>query len=130
MAAGPEEPNIGILKGVAVLVVEDIWHVAEALKSTLEHMGMHVLGPTATTADARSLVAAQEPKLAIVDVNLNQETSHDLIDELHEQGILVIVISGYGAPTVSQGSMAAFLQKPFRETELITTILRVVGAPC
>jgi hypothetical protein len=40
------------------------------------------VGPTATTADARSLVTAQRPKLAIVDVNL--KTSCGLIDELHE----------------------------------------------
>jgi hypothetical protein len=52
MAAGREGPNVGILKGVAVLVVEDIWHVATALKSTLEQMGMHVVGPTATTVEA------------------------------------------------------------------------------
>jgi len=130
MAAGPEEPDVGILKGIAVLVVEDIWHVAEALKSTLEQMGMHLVGPTATTAEARSLISAQSPQLAIVDVNLKQETSYALIDELHQQGVQVIVISGYRAPALSEDSVAAFLQKPFSETDLITTILRVVGSPC
>jgi DNA-binding NtrC family response regulator len=130
MAAGRERPNVGILKGVAVLVVEDIWHVADALKSTLEQIGMHVVGPTATTAEARSLTSAQSPQLAVVDVNLKQETSYDLIDELHQQGVRVIVISGYTAPGLSKDSAAAFLQKPFSETELITTILRVVGSPC
>jgi DNA-binding response OmpR family regulator len=75
MAARREGPNVGILKGVAVLVVEDIWHVATALKATLEQMGMHVVGRTATTAEARSLTSAQSPRLAIVGVNLKQETS-------------------------------------------------------
>ena len=130
MATGPEGPNVDILKGVAVLVVEDIWHVADALKLTLEQMGMHVVGPTATSADARSLTSAQSPQLAIVDVNLKQETSYALIDELHQQGVRVIVISGYAAPALSEDSVAAFLQKPFSERDLITTILRVVGSPC
>jgi DNA-binding NtrC family response regulator len=129
MTAGREGPTVGILKGVAVLVVEDIWHVAEALKSTLEQMGMHVVGPTATTAGARSLTSAQSPQLAIVDVNLKQETSYELIDELHQQGVRVIAISGYTAPALSEHSVAAFLQKPFSETDLITTILRVVSSP-
>ena len=42
-----------ILRGVHVLVVEDTWHVAKALKTLLESLGMHVAGPAATTADAR-----------------------------------------------------------------------------
>jgi len=110
--------------------VEDAWHVANAIKSTLEQMEMHVVGPTATTADARSLTATHIPRLAVVDINLKQETSCGLIDELHQQGIQVIVISGYAAPAVSGDRVAAFLQKPFSGTELITTILRVLGSPC
>ena len=130
MASGPERPNFTILKGVPVLIVEDAWHVANAIKSTLEQMEMHVVGPTATTADARSLTATHIPRLAVVDINLKQETSCGLIDELHQQGIQVIVISGYAAPAVSGDRVAAFLQKPFSGTELITTILRVLGSPC
>jgi DNA-binding response OmpR family regulator len=53
-----------------VLIVEDAWHVAKALKSTLEQMGMDVVGPTATTAEARSLTAAQNPRLAVVDIKM------------------------------------------------------------
>src|SRR5215510_2212692 len=129
MAAGCEGPNIGLLKGVPVLVVEDVWHVARALKSMLEQIGMDVIGPTATTAEARSLTSAQSPQLAIIDINLKQETSCGLIDELYQQGVQVIVISGYAAPAVSGDRVVAFLQKPFSGTELITTILRVLGYP-
>lgn len=96
MAVGSERPNF-LLKNVPVLVVEDVWHVAHTLKSTLEQMGMHVLGPTATTAEARRLAAAQKPQLAVVDVNLKQETSWNLINELHEQGVRVIALSGHTA---------------------------------
>ena len=120
--------NVDLLKGVCVLIVEDAWQVAKALKSVLEQMGMHVVGPTATTAQARDLAAAQRPKLAIVDINLKQETSHGLIDELHEQGVQIIVISGYAAPSVSADSVAATLQKPFSGSELIATMNRVVAS--
>jgi DNA-binding NtrC family response regulator len=91
---------------------------------------MHVIGPTATTVEARSLIAARYPQLAVVDVNLKQETSCGLIDELHQQGVQVVVISGYAAPAVSKESVAAFMQKPFSGTELITTILRVLASHC
>ena len=127
MARGPERLNVSILKGLPVLIVEDAWHLAYQLKSTLKQMGMQVVGPTATTEEARSLTAAQSPRLAVVDINLKQETSCGLIDELHQQGVQVIVISGYAAPAVSKDRVAAFLQKPFSGTELIATILRVLS---
>ena len=120
--------NVDLLKGVCVLIVEDAWQVAKALKSVLEQMGMHVVGPTATTAQARDLAAAQRPKLAIVDINLKHETSYDLIDELHEQGVRIIVISGYAEPTVSRNSVTAILQKPFSGSDLITMMKSVVAS--
>ena len=46
-------------KGVSVLVVEDAWHVATAMTGVLEQLGMHVLGPAATTLEARRLLATQ-----------------------------------------------------------------------
>jgi len=128
MASTPDGRNIDLLKGVRVLIVEDAWQVAKALKSALEQIGMHVVGPTATTAQARGLAYAQTPELAIVDVNLKQETSCGLIDELHAQGMRIIVISGYAAPPVSKESVAAFLQKPFSGSELIMTMNRVVAS--
>jgi DNA-binding NtrC family response regulator len=128
MASTPDGRNIDPLKGVRVLIVEDAWQVAKALKSALEQIGMHVVGPTATAAQARGLASAQRPELAIVDVNLKQETSCGQIDELHAQGMRIIVISGYAAPPVSKESVAAFLQKPFSGSELITTMNRVVAS--
>ena len=89
---------------------------------------MHVVGTTATTAQARGLAAAQRPELAIVDINLKQETSYGLIDELHEQGVQIIVISGYAAPSVSTDNVAATLQKPFSGSELIATMNLVVAS--
>ena len=49
------------LEGVRVLVVEDTWHVAKALKSALEQVGMDVSGPASTTAEARRLMVEQMP---------------------------------------------------------------------
>jgi DNA-binding NtrC family response regulator len=115
------------LEGVRVLVVEDAWHVANALKSALENVGMHVSGPAATTAEARRLIAEHMPRLAVVDVNLKREMASGLIEELHDQGVSVVVVSGYALPPVSVDKAAAFLQKPFSGTELLTTLRRVVA---
>ena len=95
--------DVSALTGVRVLVVEDAWHVAKAMKGALEQLGMHVIGPTATTAEARRLTAAEKPRLALVDVNLKKEMACDLIDELHGQGIPVVVVSGYASISGCEG---------------------------
>jgi DNA-binding response OmpR family regulator len=115
------------LEGVRVLVVEDTWHVAKALKAALESVGMHVSGPAATTADARRLIAEHMPRLAVVDVNLTHEMANGLIEELHDQGVSVVVVSGYAVPPISADKAAAILQKPFSGTELLAALRRVVA---
>jgi DNA-binding response OmpR family regulator len=110
------------LKGVRVLVVEDAWHVAKALKSALEQVGMDVSGPVATTAEARRLIAEHMPRVAVVDVNLKREMACSLIEELHDQGVSVVVVSGYAVPPVSLHKAAAILQKPFSGSELLAAL--------
>jgi DNA-binding response OmpR family regulator len=58
------------LAGKRVLVVEDTWAVAQALRSLLEEIGLVVSGPSATIADAERLVSEQVPQLAVVDLRL------------------------------------------------------------
>jgi two-component system, response regulator PdtaR len=119
--------EVSVLKGVSVLIVEDSWHVAKAIRSALEVLGMRIVGPAASAAEARRLVAEQKPKLALVDINLKTELAYDLIEELHRQGVLVIVVSGYAVPQMPAEIMAAFVQKPFSESDLIK-VLRATAA--
>jgi DNA-binding response OmpR family regulator len=115
------------LKGIRVLVVEDAWHVAKALKSVLEQVGMDVSGPVATTAEARRLIAEHMPRVAVVDVKLKREMACSLIEELHDQGVFVVVVSGYAVPPVSPDKAAAILQKPFSGSELLAALHGVVA---
>ena len=110
-----------------MLVVEDTWHVAKALKSALENVGMDVSGPAATTAQARRLMIEHMPRVAVVDVNLKGEMAGGLIMELHDQGVPVVVVSGYAVPPISADSAAAILQKPFSGSELLVTLRRVLA---
>ena len=115
------------LKGLRVLVVEDSWHVANALKSLLAELGIDVAGPAATLQEAERLLAAREPQVAVVDINLKGEMAYGLIDTLHGRGIRVVVISGYAVPQVAQSKVAAVLQKPFSAKSLLE-VLRQVAA--
>jgi CheY-like chemotaxis protein len=110
------------LKGLRVLVVEDSWHVANALKSLLEELGVDVAGPAATLQDAERLLEAGEPQVAVVDINLKGEMAYGLIDSLHGRGVRVVVISGYAVPQIAQGKVAAILQKPFSAKSLLAIL--------
>jgi DNA-binding NtrC family response regulator len=122
----PEAGDSG-LAGVRVLVVEDTWFVAAALKDLLESFGIRVVGPAATTTDAERLVAAQRPELAVIDVNLKGETAHDLIDRLCDEGVGVVVVSGYaGLPRLTDKA-AVILQKPIDAPDLIAGLRQAVS---
>jgi two-component system, response regulator PdtaR len=116
------------LKGVRVLVVEDSWQVASTMKSALEEVGMVVAKPAATLVAAKRLIANHIFDLAVVDINLKGEMSYDLIVRLSDQGVRVVVVSGYVAPEESIASAAAVLQKPLSKVELIATLRQVMQA--
>ena len=111
------------LEGLRVLVVEDSWQVGTGLKMLLEAWGAEVTGPVATTMDAERLVSEGAPDVALVDINLRGgERSYDLIDRLHDQGIRVVVISGYADVSPAHGKAAAVLQKPMRQDLLLESL--------
>jgi DNA-binding response OmpR family regulator len=114
-----------VLKGVPVLVVEDVWHVAKLMSTILEQLDMDVVGPTASAAEARWLVAKQRPEIALVDINLKQDMAYDLVEELHDQGVRVILVTGYESP-VTAAKIAGIVQKPFHRRELIAAMCACV----
>ena len=124
---GADKPSRADLKGVRVLVVEDHWHVANALKSFLEAEGMKVIGPAATTAGAQRLATEQKPDLAVVDIHLRLETAYVLIHQLDDQGVRVVVLTGYAVLPALTTKVAAVLQKPFNAPELLGALRRALS---
>jgi DNA-binding response OmpR family regulator len=107
-------------------VVEDTWHIAKAVRSVLEGIGMVVAGPVATTADAERLIAEQVPHVAVMDVKLRDEMAYSLIDRLHDDGVRVVVISSYAVFPNSTEKAAAIVRKPFSGAELVATLCHVM----
>ncbi len=124
----PSEADTSDLKGVRVLLVEDSWHLGVAMKNLLQVLGADVAGPVATTAEAERLIAERAPDVALVDFNLRDgERANGLIDRLTDQGVRVIVTSGYAVLPGVSDKVAVFLQKPIGESRLIAA-LRPVAA--
>ena len=116
------------LQGVGILLVEDSWHVGKALKTLLHVLGADVAGPAATSADAKRLVAERTPDVAIVDINLREgEQAYDLIDLLYEQGIPVIVLTGYAVVSLAPGKVEAILPKPASKEQLLAILRPIIA---
>ena len=116
------------LKGARILLVEDSWHVGNAIKRLLRALGADVAGPTATIADAERLIAARKPDVAIVDINLRDgEQANPLLDRLQEERIPVIVITGYTEVSLQPGKVEAILQKPVREEQFLAVLRPILA---
>jgi DNA-binding response OmpR family regulator len=116
------------LRGVRVLIIEDSWHVAKALTSLLTDIGMVVIGPISTSAEAQPLVAERQPELAVVGLNLRGEMGFGLVDWLHKRGLRVIVLTGYPGSGTLLDKANAVLQKPYDAQELLATMRDVMQA--
>ena len=121
------------LKGARILLVEDSWHVGNAIKRLLRALGADVAGPAATIADAERLIAERliaegKPDVAIVDINLrNGEQANPLLDRLQEERIPVIVITGYTEVSLQPGKVEAILQKPVREEQFLAVLRPILA---
>jgi hypothetical protein len=61
--------------------------------------------------------------VALVGINLRGGAlAYDLIDQLHDQGIRIVVLTGYADVLLKQGKVAAVLQKPVRENLLVRSL--------
>jgi hypothetical protein len=58
-----------------------------------------------------------------VDINFRGgEQAYGLIDRLHDQGIRVVVISGYSDVSVAHGKVAVTLKKPLEPNLLLQSL--------
>jgi CheY-like chemotaxis protein len=87
--------NIGVLRGMQVLVVEDEPLVSMALADELEEAGASVVGPAASVEGALNLIGTLPIDAAILDVELQQKLVYPVADLLAARGVPFILTTGY-----------------------------------
>lgn len=119
-------------KSAAILVVEDETLVASYISDVLAEAGFAVAGVASTGAEALSLAAATQPRLALVDIHLAGPTDGIEVARLLREGFAVptIFLSGMGDIATMERARAAqplgFLKKPFRPSQMFNAIERVL----
>ncbi|WP_145107370.1 response regulator [Cereibacter sediminicola] len=84
----------GLLAGLAVLVVEDDYFLAQELAEILEAEGARVSGPAGTLNEAMDLASSAPLDAAVLDVNLRHLTVQPVIEVLARRGIPLLLLTG------------------------------------
>jgi DNA-binding response OmpR family regulator len=113
--------------GLPILLVEDDPALRLVCRVNLELDGFRVREAGSPQA-AREAVAEARPALVLLDLHLGAEPSGVLLDELVEDGIPVVLVSGTVDVAGYEGRATAVLPKPFEPSELVRlTRLHAVG---
>ena len=96
-----------------VMVVEDEALVALVLADHLTELGLSVVGPCSSVAEAKAVASKGGFEAAILDVNLGGELVYPVADLLSSRGIPFIFVTGYGRESIDRRfSNAPVLEKP------------------
>jgi len=115
--------------GTRVLIVEDDSIIAMTAEDMLEEAGCTTAAIAATVAEALSHAAATEFDIALLDLNLKDETSLPVAKALHAQGKPFIFTTGYdGVPSEWGFDDAIVITKPYRIDQLAGLIAKALAA--
>ena len=125
---GEQEGNV--LRGRRVLIVEDELLLAMELEALLAQHGCEVLGPASTVEWALALIYAEEPALALLDVNLRGLRATPVAAALRDRGVPFVLITGYSREQLSEPELqtAPRIDKPVSCRELRRAVTRALEA--
>ncbi|WHO74518.1 HWE histidine kinase domain-containing protein [Rhizobium sp. BT03] len=120
--AGDHQP----LSGLKVLLVENNLIIAMDGEDILRRMGADV-ATAPSVAEAMQILAGQSFDLALLDVNLGDETSFGIADRLAAEGVPFVFATGYGEGIAQANSHsdAPVLQKPYTMEGVTDTLARL-----
>jgi two-component SAPR family response regulator len=84
------------LQGTRVLIVEDNFVVANALKYLIDGYGGSVSAMVPTLERAYEALAAARVDIAVLDINLNGTSVVPLAEHLRAKGVPFVFLTGYG----------------------------------
>ena len=116
------------LKGLRVLVVEDDFDVAEALRADLASEGCEVVGPVSTVQEACDLAKTQPLDAAVLDIALSPGTSAPVARTLLYRGCPFVFVTGFSVVDMLPEELRGHrvLLKPVDGPTLCAAILAAV----
>ena len=109
-----------LLSGRRVLVVEDELLVLMMIEDMLADLGCESVTAAATVEKALALIDAQLFDAAMLDMNLNGNSSHSMAEALVARGVPFVYSTGNNGHEMRDGGHdQPVLKKPFKYEELV-----------
>ncbi len=117
--------EISVLAGLRLLVVEDEYMIAEHISMLLEDFGCDVAGPVATIEEALTILKKGGLDGALLDANLDGESSALIATALNDASVPFVVATGYGSGNLGDDTLNAAprIIKPFGKSQLEATLI-------
>jgi light-regulated signal transduction histidine kinase (bacteriophytochrome) len=104
-----------VVQGKSVLLVEDSLIIALDAEDILRRLGAAHVATAGTVEHALEVIDTDRPALALLDINLGDQTSFPIADRLLQAGIPFLFATGYGeqAQLPHQHAGRMVVQKPY-----------------
>lgn len=121
--------DVAVLGGVTLLV-EDSLIIAMDAEDILAALGSQRVVTAASVSQALIEIERETPSIAVLDVNLGNETSLPVAVELRRRGIPFIFATGYGEQLQLPPELAgtATLQKPYTAHNMRALLIETLAA--
>lgn len=107
------------LHGHKILIVENEFLLAQEISEVVGDLGGAVLGPVRDAPAALNIVAESRPHAAVVDINLGDGPAFDVADQLDQQHVPIVFVTGYDQDIAPRRyRRALWLIKPYRLFQL------------
>lgn len=117
------------LSGYRILVIEDEYFIADALRRCLAENGAEVIGPFGNLDNALKQIGRDGFELALLDINLRGFAVYPIAEALQRQKIPFIFVSGYSRTDLPERFAGVpFWEKPFEERDLVRDVKRLCKA--
>jgi two-component system, response regulator PdtaR len=111
-----------------VLVVEDEAIIALDIADQLTRAGFQVVGPVPSVSKALTLIAAAGCDIAVLDVNLRNETAEPIARELRSRSTPFLFLSAVSRDRLPpEFDNEVLLPKPARSAVLVAALQKSLG---
>lgn len=125
----PRSTSDASLAGRHILVVEDLYFVADDMAAALRDAGATVVGPARDARVAQSLLGAERVDAAVLDINLHGEAAYAVADALLARGTPFVFATGYGIDSIPAAYRGVPLwEKPVDAAALIRSLPGLIDA--
>jgi CheY-like chemotaxis protein len=112
--------NQSALKGLRILIVEDMGLIAVELQRMIEGLGCITLGPAAKVEEAKKMAENEQLDGVLLDIQLADQVAYPVAEVLRDRKIPFIILSGYDEIYVRRDfQQYPHLQKPFNSEQLV-----------